>query len=426
MTSGPSLLGRAAPRVPSSRGTVRQGRLGTVRDTFLPFSPPSLGEAEIEEVIDTLRSDWITTGPKVKRFEADFAAYLGAPDALAVFSCTDALQVALAALGVGPGDAVFTTTMTFCASAHVVEHLGATPILVDIDATSLNIDPLALAKVIDEVKAEGRLTPKAMIPVHHSGLPCEMDELFALARRHNLAVIEDAAHAVPARYKGGMIGAPRDEGVPHGIAFSFYATKNLTTAEGGMLTGTPSLVEEARLWALHGMSRDAWKRYGKGGSWFYEVIRPGFKCNMTDLQASLGIHQLKRLDGFQSRRREVVAAYSAAFGAMPELQVPVERPEVSSAWHLYVLRLNLETLTIDRGAFIDLLTEENIGVSVHFIPLHMHPFYRDKYALTPELFPVAQGEYERMISLPLNPRLSDADVADVIEAVTSIVVAHRA
>lgn len=397
-----------------------------MRDTFLPFSPPLLGDEEIAEVVDTLRSDWITTGPKVKRFEADFAAYVGAPDALAVFSCTDALQVALAAIGVQPGDAVFTTDMTFVASAHVVEHLGATPVLVDIDASTLNIDPAALAKAIDEVKAEGRLTPKAIIPVHHSGHPCEMDEIFAIARRHDLAVVEDAAHAVPAQYRGGTIGVPRDEGVPHAIAFSFYATKNLTTAEGGMLTGTPALVEEARLWSLHGMSRDAWKRYGKGGAWFYEVIRPGFKCNMTDIQASIGIHQLKRLDGFQARRREVVAAYTEAFGAMPELQVPIERPEVRSAWHLFVLRLNLDRLTIDRGAFIDALGEANIGASVHFIPLHVHPFYRDKYGLSPESFPVASAEFERMLSLPLNPRLTDSDVADVIEAVTSIVAAHRA
>lgn len=395
-----------------------------MRTTFLPFSPPSIGQEEIDEVVDTLRSDWITTGPKVKRFEAAFAELVGAPEALAVFSCTDALQVALAALGVGAGDAVFTTTMTFCASAHVVEHLHATPVLVDIEPDTLNIDPVALRAAIERVRAEGRLTPRAIIPVHHSGHPCEMDAIFALAAEYGLAVVEDAAHALPTWYGERLIGTPIDVGVPHAVAFSFYATKNITTAEGGMLTGTPSLVEEARLWALHGMSRDAWKRYGKGGSWFYEVIRPGFKCNMTDLQAALGLHQLDRLDGFQRRRREVVAAYDAAFAGIDALQTPVQRPGVTSAWHLYVLRLHLDRLTIDRGAFIDELAAANIGASVHFIPLHMHPFYRDTYGLEPEAFPVAQREYERMLSLPLNPRLTDADVADVVEAVRSIVDRH--
>lgn len=396
-----------------------------MRDTFLPFSPPSIGQEEIDEVIDTLRSDWITTGPKVKRFEAEFAAFLGAPDALAVFSCTDALQVALAALGVGPGDAVFTTTMTFCATAHVAEHLGATPVLVDIDRDTLNLDPAALDEAIGRVAAEGRLRPAAVMPVHHSGHPCAMDEIFAVADRWDLAVVEDAAHAVPATYDGRTIGVPRADGRPHAIAFSFYATKNLTTAEGGMLTATPDLLDEARLWSLHGMSRDAWKRYGKGGSWFYEVVRPGFKCNMTDIQASLGLHQLRRLPSFQQRRREVVAAYDEAFADVPEVEVPVVRRGVESARHLYVLRLRREALTIGRDRFLDEMGARNIGTSVHFIPLHLHPFYRDKYDLSPAQFPVAQAEYERMVSLPLSPRLSDADVADVVEAVRGIVAEHR-
>ena len=376
-------------------------------------------------MVDTLRSDWITTGPKVRRFEADFAEYIGAPTALAVFSCTDALQVALAAIGVGPGDAVFTTTMTFCASAHVVEHLGATPILVDIEADTLNIDPIALAKAVDRVVAEGRLVPRAIIPVHHSGHACDMDAIFGIARAHGLAVVEDAAHAIPTRYRGELIGRPRDEGVPHAIAFSFYATKNLTTAEGGMLTGTPALVDEARLWALHGMSRDAWNRYGKGGSWYYEVVRPGFKCNMTDLQASLGLHQLRRLDGFHKRRREIVSQYTDGLASLPQVQTPIERDGVESAWHLFVLRLNLDELTIDRGQFIEELGAANIGASVHFIPLHLQPFYRDKYALSAEDFPVAQAEFARIVSLPLSTRLLDRDVADVIDAVTDIVTRSR-
>ncbi|MBI4934940.1 MAG: DegT/DnrJ/EryC1/StrS aminotransferase family protein [Actinobacteria bacterium] len=393
-----------------------------MRDTFLPFSPPSIGEEEIEEVIDTLRSDWITTGPKTKRFEGEFAEMVHAPDALAVFSCTDALQVALAALGVGPGDAVFTTTMTFAASAHVVEHLGATPVLVDIERDTLNLDPDALRVAVKQVLGDGTLTPKAIIPVHYSGHPCDMAAIDAIAAEFGLAVVEDAAHSLPATVGDRTIGDPAaPDGVVRATAFSFYATKNITTGEGGMLTGPPEFLDEARLWALHGMSRDAWKRYGQGGSWFYEVIRPGFKCNMTDIQASLGLHQLRRLEGFQARRRQVIDQYRAGLGDLQAIQLPIERPGVSSAWHLFPIRLRLDHLTIDRSAFIDALGARNIGSSVHFIPLHVHPFYRDKYSLTNEQFPVAWSEYQRLVSLPLHPRLTDSDVRDVVEAVREIV-----
>ncbi len=396
-----------------------------MRSDFLPFSPPSIGEDEINEVIDTLRSDWITTGPKTKRFEVDFAARINSPQALALFSCTDALQVALAALGIGPGDAVFTTTFTFCATAHVVEHLGATPILVDVERDSLNLSPEALRKSIAEVLAEGRLQPKAIIPVHYGGNPCDMVAIDDIAREYRLAIVEDAAHALPAEIAGRVIGdptAPTD--IVRATAFSFYATKNITTGEGGMLTGPDDFMEEARLWALHGMSRDAWNRYGKGGSWFYEVVRPGFKCNMTDIQASLGLHQLRRLDGFQQRRQEIVARYHQAFGEIAEIQPPVEGPG-RSAWHLYPIRLHLDRLSIDRAAFIDELVKRNIGASVHFIPVHVHPFYRDKYNLVENQLPVAWSEYQRLVSLPLHPRLSERDVEDVIEAVVEIVHAHR-
>jgi dTDP-4-amino-4,6-dideoxygalactose transaminase len=393
-----------------------------MRSTFLPFSPPLLGEEEINEVIDTLRSDWITTGPKVRRFEERFAELIGAPGALAVSSCTDALQVALAAIGVGPGDAVFTTTMTFCATAHVAEHLGATPVLVDVERDTLNLDPLLLEHAIDRVIAEGRLTPRAIIPVHFSGHPCEMGPIFDLARRHGLAVIEDAAHALPARTGDLTIGAIRDD-IQHAVAFSFYATKNLTTGEGGMLTAGPDLLAECRLWSLHGMSKDAWKRYDKGGSWQYEVIRPGFKCNMTDMQAALGLRQIDRLPSMQQRRAEVSAKYADGFVGLP-IEVPIVRPGVSTARHLFVIRLDLARLSIDRAQFIDELTARNIGTSVHFIPLHLHPFYRDKYTLKAADFPVADHEFTRMISLPLNPRLTDADVDDVIEAVRDVCETH--
>ena len=461
-----------------------------MRNTFLPFSPPLIGDEEIAEVLDTLRSDWITTGPKVKRFEQEFAEFIGAPAALAVSSATDAMQVALAALGIGPGDEVITTTMTFCSTVHVIEHVGARPVLVDVLPDTLTLDPARVAEA---------LTPRtrAFLPVHLYGHPCEMDALLELAQQHHLAIVEDAAHALPARYKGRLIGASLSDQHPaannqlpvtsnqqpassnqlpatssqlpatsnqlpassnqlpatsnqppatsiqqpvssnqhpatslqppassiqqSATCFSFYATKNLTTAEGGMVTGEADLIDRARIWSLHGMSRDAWKRYGTVGSWYYEVVLPGFKCNMTDIQAALGLQQLHKLPQFQQRRREIVRQYQAAFAAMPELQTPTERPEAESAWHIYALRLNLEQLRIDRAQFIQELTARNIGTSVHFIPNHLQPYYRDKYGYRAEDFPVAYREYQRLISLPLNLRLSDADVEDVIEAVKDIV-----
>ena len=283
------------------------------RPTFLPFSPPSIGLEEIEEVADTLRSAWITTGPKTALFEQRFAAYVGAEAALAVFSATDAMQVALAALGVGPGDEVITTTLTFCSTLHVIEHCGARPVLVDVEPDTLCIDPRAV---------RAALTPrtKGILPVHLYGHPCDMTPLLECAVNQGLFVLEDAAHAFPARYHGKMIGT-----MGTATAFSFYATKNITTGEGGMLAGSADLISRARIWSLHGMSRDAYKRYSAEGSWFYEVVLPGFKCNMTDIQASLGLRQLGRLDGFQRRRREIVERYNEAFEQMPELQVPVER-----------------------------------------------------------------------------------------------------
>jgi len=379
------------------------------RQEFLPFAPPLIGEEEINEVVATLRSGWITTGPKTKRFETNLAAYLGASGALALNSCTAALHTALVTLGVGPGDEVITTPLTFAASVNVIEHVGARPVLVDVEADTLNIDPAMVERAI---------TPrtKAIIPVHFAGHPVDLDPLYDAAQRRGLAVLEDAAHALAARYKGRLIGSGENP-----VAFSFYATKNLTTGEGGMLTGNPEFLERARLISLHGMSRDAWKRYDKGGKWYYEVLYPGFKYNMTDIQAALGLWQLKKLPGFEERRRAVVALYDQAFAQEDALETPVERPEVEHAWHLYVLRLRLEALRIDRDQFIEELTNRNIGTSVHFIPIHLHPYYRDKYAFTPESYPIAYSNYRRMISLPLNVRLSDADVADVIEAVRDVV-----
>lgn len=389
------------------------GRPSTFRSEYLPFSPPTISEEDIAEVVDTLRSPWITTGPKTKRFEDEFRTFVGAPAAVALNSCTAALHTALVCLGIGKGDEVITSTMTFAATANVIEHTGARPVLVDVEPDTLNLDP---------VKVEAAITPRtrAVIPVHYAGHPADLDPLAGLAMAHNLVMLEDAAHAFPAAYKGRTIGAG-----PNPVAFSFYATKNLTTAEGGMLTGGPDLVERARVVGLHGMNRDAWKRYAKGGSWRYDILLPGFKYNMTDIAAALGIQQLKRIASFARRREQIAAQYSAAFAKDDALETPVCRAEVDHAWHLYVLRLREGTLSIGRDRFIDELSARNIGTSVHFIPVHLHPYYRDTYGYAADSFPVAYQNFERMLSLPLHPGLADADVSDVIDAVLDVATTFR-
>jgi dTDP-4-amino-4,6-dideoxygalactose transaminase len=383
------------------------------RADFLPFSPPNLTEREIEAVVETLRSGWITTGPRTHQFEQAFGAFLGAESALALNSCTAGLHLALLALGVGPGDEVITTPMTFCSTVNVIEHVGARPVLADIDPETLTLDPAQAARAV---------TPrtKAILPVHYGGHPAEMEPLLALAREHSLHIVEDAAHALPATYNGRRIGTIGDL-----TAFSFYATKNLTTGEGGMLTGSPDLIESARVLSLHGMSRDAWNRYSAEGSWYYEVVAPGHKYNMTDIQAALGLVQLERLAEMQTRRREVAAQYSRAFSRWEYFQTPAERPHVRHAWHLYTLRLNLERLSIDRAQFIHELSARNIGASVHFIPIHLHPYYRGRYHWRPDDFPVAHREYTRLISLPLHPGLTNTDVQNVIDAVIEVTMKHR-
>jgi dTDP-4-amino-4,6-dideoxygalactose transaminase len=395
-----------------------------MRETPLPFSPPNVGEEEIAEVVATLRSDWITTGPRTRSFEERFAGAVDAPGALALSSCTAALHVALAALGVGPGDVVLTTTMTFCSTVHVIEQVGARPVLVDVEPDTLNLDPTAVVKALDGLSEGER--PVALMPVHFAGHPCDMDALIAIARERDLAIVEDAAHALPAQYRGvpiGSVAATPD--VRRAIAFSFYATKNLTTAEGGMLTAAPELLDEARIWSLHGMSRDAWRRYADMGSWFYEVVRPGFKYNMTDIQAALGLHQLAKLGGFHERRLAIVERYRAGLAGCDAVELPVQRADVGHAWHLYPIRLDLDLLAIDRARFIEELAARNIGASVHFIPVHEHPYYRDRYGFEPNDLPVAHAAYERLVSLPIHPRLTDADVDDVVEAIHDIVVQHR-
>jgi dTDP-4-amino-4,6-dideoxygalactose transaminase len=380
------------------------------RPSFLLFSTPAVGQEEMDEIADTLRSGWITTGPKTKQFENAFRARVEASDALGLNSCTAGLHLGLLALGVQPGDEVITTPMTFCACANVIEHVGATPRFVDVEPDTLNIDPAAIEAV---------LTPRtrAILVVHYAGHPADLDPIRDIAARRGLGIMEDAAHALPARYKGRLIGSSTNP-----VSFSFYATKNLTTGEGGMLTGAPDFLARARTLGLHGMSRDAWKRYGPSGSWFYEVNEPGFKYNMTDVQAAMGLAQLRKLDRFQQRRREIVAAYNEAFQSLEALELPVERPETEHAWHLYVLRLCPGTLRIGRDQFIEELAARNIGTSVHFIPIHLHPYYRQKYGYRPEQFPIAYGNYQRMVSLPLHPMLTNNDLSDVIGAVRDVAV----
>jgi len=398
-----------------------------MRQNILPFSKPSIGEEEIAEVVDTLRSDWITTGPKVKRFEQEFAEAVDAPAALALSSCTAALHLALVSQGIGPGDSVITTPMTFCATVHAIEQAGACPVLVDVEPGTLNLDAGKVGEVAKKIASRttgNRL--KAILPVHLAGHPCEMSPLLEIARRHELAIVEDAAHALPASYHGRPIGSQLAcASVPLMTCFSFYATKSLTTGEGGMLTGLPEVIDEARIWSLHGMSRDAWKRYSAEGSWYYEVVRPGFKYNMTDLQAAIGIHQLRRQSRFHARRTEIARRYDAAFSAYDCLQTPSSFAHVDHAWHLYILRLRLDCLDISRNQFIEELAARNVGASVHFIPVHLHPYYRDKYGYQPEDFPVARREYERIISLPIYPSMSDQDIDDVIGAVAGIARKYR-
>lgn len=379
-----------------------------MRDKFLSFSLPLVCDEEIEEVISALRSGWLTAGPKTRQFESEFTTAFGAPAALALNSCTAGLHVALKVLNIGPGDEVITTPLTFAASVNVIEHVGAKPVLVDVEPDTLNIQPDAVARAVTPAT-------KAVIAVHYAGHPVELSAIGSITDEFGLHLIEDAAHAVGAEFEGRSIGSGNNL-----TAFSFYATKNLTTGEGGMLTGDPELLNRARVVSLHGMNREAWSRYAAGGKWAYDIVEPGFKYNMTDIQAALGLQQLRRFDRMQARRRQIVQTYNAAFGSQPAFLIPTTRSHVTNAHHLYVLRLRPSELTIDRDQFIQELTARNIGCSVHFIPIHMHSYYRNRYSWQPDDFPVAHAAFRNMISLPLSPAMSDQDVSDVIEAVLDI------
>jgi len=376
---------------------------------FLPFALPEIGDDEIAEVVDTLKSGWVTTGPKTRRFEDDFAAYLGDPSvqAMAVNSATAGLHLALESLGIGPGDEVITTTHTFTATAEVVRYLGADVVLVDVDPRTLCIDPAAV---------EAAITPRtrAVIPVHYGGLAADMPALLALARRHGLKVVEDAAHALPTHVGGRRVGTLDSDLT----VFSFYANKTITTGEGGMVvTRDPRLAERIKVMRLHGISRDAFDRFtAKVPSWYYEIIAPGFKYNLTDIAAALGIHQLRRADAFQRRRAAIAAQYREELAGLP-LLLPVDAPDGDlHSWHLFVVRL-LDEAPIDRDALVQALFDDGIGCSVHYRPLHLQPYWRDTYGLDAARFPHSQRAFERMLSLPMYTRMTDADVSRVTASV---------
>lgn len=378
---------------------------------FLPFALPDIGEDEFNEVLDSLRSGWLTTGPKTKRFEQDFSEFIGGGvESVAVNSATAGLHLALEAVGIGPGDEVITTTHTFTATAEVVRYLGADPVFVDIDPNTFNINPILI---------EAAITPKtkAIIPVHFAGMACVMDSILFIARKHNLKVIEDAAHALPTTCNGKLIGTLESDAT----VYSFYATKTITTGEGGMIvTRSPEIAERCRTMRLHGISRDAFDRYtSTKASWYYEVVAPGFKYNMTDIAASLGIHQLKKAWQFQHRRKNMAAIYDEALCGRPVLLPPHAPDGDTHAWHLYVLHLT-PNAPVKRNRFIELMAEKGIGCSVHFIPLHLHPYWRDRYNLKPEDFPCAHAMYERAVSLPLYTKMTDLDQQRVISAVRDI------
>lgn len=378
---------------------------------FIPFARPSIDAEEIAEVIDSLKSGWVTTGPKTKRFETDFARYIGGDvEAVALNSATAGLHLALEALGISEGDEVITTAYTFTATAEVVRYLGADPVFVDIDPGTLNIDAASIEAAITE-------KTRAIIPVHFAGLSCNMDEILAIAKQHGLKVVEDAAHALPCRYRRQLIGSLGSDAT----VFSFYANKTITTGEGGMLvTRNHALAERCRTMRLHGINRDVFARYSSDQpSWFYEVVAPGFKYNMTDIAAAIGIHQLQKADLFQQQRELLASAYFAELADLP-LTLPATAPhDWQHAWHLFVVRLTDEA-PVSRNVFIEKMAALNIGCSVHFIPLHIQPYWRDRYQLRPEDFPRASEAYAGAVSLPLYPRMTQADQQRVTDAVRSI------
>ena len=380
----------------------------------VPFHVPDIGGEEISAVTEVLQSGWLTTGRKVQQFEERFAEQVGAQYAVATNSCTAALHVALEALAVQEGDEIIVPTMTFAATAEVVAYFKATPVLVDCDPISLNLDVSSLSRKITR-------RTKAVIPVHFAGQPCDMQGILGVAASHGLAVVEDAAHAFPSSYRGKPVGCLGDI-----TCFSFYATKTLTTGEGGMATtNNQAWADRMRRMTLHGITKDAWMRYSDAGSWYYEIGAPGYKYNLTDIAAAIGVEQLAKSARFLSARRKIASAYEAGFSDLAELRLPRESPGMAHSWHLYVIQLDLPRLRISRNGFIEALKKRGVGTSVHFIPLHFHPYYRSRFGFTPADFPVASDAFERIISLPIYPRMTDADIRQVIESVRTVVAEYR-
>jgi dTDP-4-amino-4,6-dideoxygalactose transaminase len=384
-----------------------------VRESFLVFGSPLIERAEIDEVVDSLRSGWVGTGPKVARFEQMFREYTGTKHAVAVSSCTAALHLSMIAAGIGPGDEVITTPITFAATANAIIHVGARPVFVDVHGDTMNIDPEQL---------ESAITPqtKAIIPVHFAGRPCEMDSIIRLADEHELLIIEDAAHCIEGWYRGGKIGAIGDM-----TCFSFYVTKNITTGEGGMVTtANDEWATKIKMSALHGLNADAWRRYSDKGFKHYQVNVPGFKYNMTDIQASLGIHQLPRIEGHLRRREEIWQAYDDAFADLPVFLSPAPEPETVHGRHLYTLLVDVDNMAASRDDVLQALHAENIGCGIHYLGLHLHNYYREAFQVGPEDFPNATFISERTISIPHSAKLNDRDVDDVISGVRKVLTAY--
>jgi len=382
-----------------------------VIEKFLPFALPCIGEEEINEVVDTLRSGWLTSGPKTKYFEEEFAKFIGTPHTLAVNSCTAGLHLALEAIGIQPGDKIITTPYTFTATAEVIRYLGAEPLFVDINSNTFNIDVEQIAKALETNDGI-----KAILPVHFAGQASNMDAILALAKQYSLKIVEDAAHALPTYYKGRAVGTLGDITV-----YSFYVTKTLATGEGGMIvTANSDYAEHMQALRLHGISKDVFNRSSSNvPAWHYDIIAPGFKYNMNDIAAALGIQQLLKVNNFLQRRTEIAEQYNQAFADLP-MRTPYQHPDSTHAWHLYVIQLKLEELHIDRNTFIERMKEAGIGTSVHFIPLHLHTYWRERYNFKPTDFPVALDTYQRAVSLPIYPSMNNADVQRVIRQVKAI------
>ena len=405
----------------------------TADNLNVPFFRPSITEAEINEVTECLRSGWLTTGARTKQFEAGFADSLGAKHAVALNSCTAALHLALDALGLGPGKAVLVPTMTFAATAEVVRYQGAVPILVDCDPKTLNMDLDDAEKKLSQLKAaklpvEATLEVVGMIPVHVGGLMMDTEAVNAFAQRHGLWIVEDAAHAFPAAIRPGP-GHPWrrcGENTAAVTCFSFYANKTITTGEGGMaVTADRQLADRIRQMSLHGLSQDAWKRYSGGAAWDYRIVAPGFKYNLTDVAAAIGIHQLERAEQMRGQREEIAQYYRQAFNAVEEIELPHDPPNRIHAWHLFPIRLRLDRLSLTRNAFIDLLREHGVGCSVHWRPLHLHPYYEETFGWKAEDFPVATAQWARSISLPLFPEMRTEEREHVVRVVQDLSRCYR-